>query len=75
MILQKLKTDAEAYLGETLKQAVITVLLTSTMHRGRLQRRRSNCRLDVLRIINEPTAAAHAYGLDKGEYRPEDPRL
>jgi len=68
MILQKLKADAEAYLGETVSQAVITVPAyfsdaqrQATKDAGRI------AGLDVLRIINEPTAAALAYGLDKGD--------
>ncbi len=66
MILQKLKTDAEAYLGEKVTQAVITVPAyfndsqrNATKDAGRI------AGLEVLRIINEPTAAALAYGLDK----------
>jgi len=66
MILQKLKADAEAYLGETVSQAVITVPAyfsdsqrQATKDAGRI------AGLEVLRIINEPTAAALAYGLDK----------
>ncbi|MDQ2805696.1 MAG: molecular chaperone DnaK [Chloroflexota bacterium] len=66
MILQKLKQDAEAYLGETVTQAVITVPAyfndsqrNATKDAGRI------AGLEVLRIINEPTAAALAYGLDK----------
>ncbi len=66
MILQKLKTDAEAYLGETITQAVITVPAyfsdsqrQATKDAGRI------AGLDVQRIINEPTAASLAYGLDK----------
>ena len=66
MILQKLKQDAEAYLGETVTQAVITVPAyftdsqrQATKDAGRI------AGLDVLRIINEPTAASLAYGLDK----------
>jgi molecular chaperone DnaK len=66
MILQKLKADAEAYLGETVDQAVITVPAyfndsqrTATKNAGEI------AGLKVLRIINEPTAAALAYGLDK----------
>lgn len=66
MILQKLKTDAEAYLGETIKEAVITVPAyfndsqrQATKDAGRI------AGLDVKRIINEPTAASLAYGLDK----------
>ena len=66
MILQKLKSDAEAYLGETVTQAVITVPAyfsdsqrQATKDAGRI------AGLEVLRIINEPTAASLAYGLDK----------
>ncbi len=66
MVLQKLKADAEAYLGETVTQAVITVPAyfsdsqrQATKDAGRI------AGLEVLRIINEPTAAALAYGLDK----------
>jgi len=66
MILQKLKQDAEAYLGETVTQAVITVPAyftdsqrQATKDAGRI------AGLEVLRIINEPTAAALAYGMDK----------
>ncbi len=68
MILTKLKTDAESYLGETVSQAVITVPAyfndsqrQATKDAGRI------AGLEVLRIINEPTAAALAYGLDKGQ--------
>ena len=56
MILQKLKSDAEAYLGETISEAVITV---PAYFAGKI------AGLDVKRIINEPTAAALAYGIDK----------
>jgi molecular chaperone DnaK len=66
MILQKLKADAESFLGEEVKQAVITVPAyfsdaqrQATKDAGRI------AGLEVLRIINEPTAAALAYGLDK----------
>lgn len=66
MVLQKLKSDAEAYLGETVTQAVITVPAyftdsqrQATKDAGRI------AGLEVLRIINEPTAAALAYGMDK----------
>ncbi len=66
-ILQKLKRDAEAYLGDTVTQAVITVPAyfddaqrTATKEAGQI------AGLEVLRIVNEPTAAALAYGLDKG---------
>ncbi|HEY5556663.1 molecular chaperone DnaK [Acetobacterium sp.] len=68
MILQKLKADAESYLGETVTKAVITVPAyfsdaqrQATKDAGRI------AGLEVLRIINEPTAAALAYGLDKGQ--------
>lgn len=67
MILTKLKQDAEAYIGEKVTQAVITVPAyftdaqrQATKDAGRISG------LEVLRIINEPTAAALAYGLDKG---------
>lgn len=66
MVLAKLKADAEAYLGTTIKDAVITVPAyfgdaerQATKDAGRI------AGLNVLRIINEPTAAALAYGLDK----------
>nr|AIF26197.1 putative chaperone protein DnaK [uncultured bacterium Ad_144_C12_contig1] len=66
MVLQKLKADAEAYLGETVTQAVITVPAyfsdsqrQATKDAGRI------AGMEVLRIINEPTAASLAYGLDK----------
>ncbi|MEI8391158.1 MAG: molecular chaperone DnaK [Actinomycetes bacterium] len=66
--LMKLKRDAEAYLGESVTQAVITVPAyfddaqrTATKEAGQI------AGLEVLRIINEPTAAALAYGLDKGD--------
>ncbi len=68
MILQKLRADAEAYLGEKVSQAVITVPAyfndaqrQATKDAGRI------AGLEVLRIINEPTASALAYGIDKGE--------
>ena len=68
MILQKLRRDAEAFLGETVSQAVITVPAyfsdaqrQATKDAGRI------AGLEVLRIINEPTAAAFAYGLDHGQ--------
>ena len=67
-ILQKLKADAEAYLGHEVKQAVITcpayftdAQRKATKDAGRI------AGMDVLRIINEPTAAALAYGADKGD--------
>jgi len=68
MVLQKMKLDAEAYLGEPVNQAVITVPAyfndnqrQATKDAGKI------AGLDVLRIINEPTAAALAYGLDKDD--------
>ncbi len=68
MILQKLKRDAEAYLGESIKQAVITVPAyfsdsqrQATKDAGRI------AGMEVLRIINEPTSASLAYGIDKEE--------
>ncbi len=66
MILQKLKADAEAYLGETISQAVITVpAYFNDSQRQATKDAGKIAGLDVLRIINEPTAAALAYGLDK----------
>ncbi len=66
MVLQKLKSDAEAYLGETVKQAVITVpAYFSDSQRQATKDAGKIAGLDVLRIINEPTAASLAYGLDK----------
>lgn len=66
MILQKLKTDAEAYLGETVSQAVITVpAYFSDAQRQATKDAGKIAGLEVLRIINEPTAAALAYGMDK----------
>ncbi len=68
MILQKLKTDAENYLGEKVTQAVITVpAYFSDSQRQATKDAGKVAGLEVLRIINEPTAAALAYGLDKGE--------
>lgn len=68
MILQKLKADAEAYLGETITQAVITVPAYFTDSQRQATKDAGKIAgLEVLRIINEPTAAALAYGLDKGE--------
>ncbi|MGI5891594.1 MAG: molecular chaperone DnaK [Bacillota bacterium] len=67
-ILQKLKADAEAYLGETVTQAVITVpAYFSDSQRQATKDAGKIAGLEVLRIINEPTAAALAYGLDKVE--------
>ena len=66
MVLAKLKTDAEAYLGETVTQAVITVpAYFSDSQRQATKDAGKIAGLEVLRIINEPTAAALAYGLDK----------
>ena len=66
MILQKLKSDAESYLGTTVTQAVITVpAYFSDAQRQATKDAGKIAGLDVLRIINEPTAAALAYGLDK----------
>ncbi len=66
MILAKLKADAEAYLGEPVKQAVITVpAYFSDSQRQATKDAGKIAGLEVLRIINEPTAAALAYGLDK----------
>ena len=76
MILGKLKADAEAFLGEPVTEAVITVPAyfddsqrQATKDAGKI------AGLEVKRIINEPTAAALAYGLDKGERRRENRRL
>ena len=66
MILQKMKTDAEAYLGEKITQAVITVpAYFNDSQRQATKDAGKIAGLDVLRIVNEPTAAALAYGLDK----------
>lgn len=66
MVLQKLKADAEAYLGETIQQAVITVpAYFNDSQRQATKDAGAIAGLEVLRIINEPTAAALAYGLDK----------
>lgn len=68
MILQKIKADAEAYLGEPVKQAVITVPAYFTdAQRQATKDAGAIAGLEVLRIINEPTAAALAYGVDKDE--------
>ncbi len=68
MVLQKLKADAEAYLGETVSQAVITVpAYFNDSQRQATKDAGQIAGLDVLRIINEPTAAALAYGIDKDE--------
>ena len=66
MILQKLKADAESYLGQTISEAVITVpAYFSDAQRQATKDAGKIAGLDVKRIINEPTAAALAYGLDK----------
>ena len=68
MILQKLKSDAEAYLGQTVTEAVITVPAYFTdSQRQATKDAGTIAGLNVLRIINEPTAAALAYGLEKGK--------
>jgi molecular chaperone DnaK len=68
MILQKLKADAESYLGEKVTQAVITVpAYFSDAQRQATKDAGKIAGLEVMRIINEPTAAALSYGLDKGE--------
>lgn len=68
IILQKLKKDAEDYLGETVTEAVITVpAYFNDAERQATKDAGKIAGLDVKRIINEPTAAALAYGLDKGE--------
>lgn len=67
-VLQKLKRDAEAYLGETVTDAVITVpAYFNDAQRQATKDAGQIAGLNVLRIVNEPTAAALAYGLDKGE--------
>ena len=67
-ILQKLKRDAESYLGETVTDAVITVpAYFNDSQRQATKEAGEIAGLNVLRIINEPTAAALAYGLDKGD--------
>ncbi len=67
-ILQKIKRDAEAYLGETIDKAVITVpAYFDDNQRQATKDAGAIAGLDVVRIINEPTAAALAYGLDKGD--------
>ncbi|HEY5134163.1 MAG TPA: molecular chaperone DnaK [Candidatus Nanopelagicales bacterium] len=67
-VLQKLKRDAEAYLGDTVTDAVITVpAYFNDAQRQATKEAGEIAGLNVLRIINEPTAAALAYGLDKGE--------
>ncbi len=68
MVLTKLKNDAEAYLGQKVTQAVITVPAYFTDSQRQATKDAGKIAgLEVMRIINEPTAAALAYGLDKGE--------
>ena len=68
MVLQKMKTDAESYLGEKVSQAVITVPAYFTDSQRQATKDAGKIAgLEVLRIINEPTAASLAYGLEKGE--------
>jgi len=68
MILQKLKTDAEAYLGDTVQEAVVTVpAYFNDSQRQATKAAGEIAGLKVLRIINEPTAASLAYGMDKRE--------
>lgn len=68
MVLQKLKADAEAYLGDTVTQAVITVpAYFNDSQRQATKDAGKIAGLEVLRIVNEPTASALAYGLDKKE--------
>ena len=68
-VLQKLKRDAEAYLGETITDAVITTpAYFNDAQRQATKEAGEIAGLNVLRIVNEPTAAALAYGLDKGEH-------
>ncbi len=67
-VLQKLKRDAESYLGEEVTDAVVTVPAYFSDHQRQATKEAGTIAgLNVLRIINEPTAAALAYGLDKGE--------
>jgi molecular chaperone DnaK len=69
MVLQKLKADAEAYLGQPVTEAVITVpAYFNDMQRQATKDAGKIAGLEVKRIINEPTAAALAYGLDKGAH-------
>jgi Ethanolamine utilization protein EutJ (predicted chaperonin) len=66
MILAKIKADAEAYLGETITQAVITVpAYFNDAQRNATKDAGKIAGFEVLRIINEPTASSLAYGLDK----------
>ena len=67
-VLQKLKRDAESYLGETVTDAVITVPAYFSDHERQATKEAGEIAgLNVLRVVNEPTAAALAYGLDKGD--------
>jgi molecular chaperone DnaK len=67
-VLMKLKRDAEAYLGDTVTDAVVTVPAYFSDHQRQATKEAGQIAgLNVLRIVNEPTAAALAYGLDKGE--------
>ncbi|MCU1599465.1 MAG: dnaK [Frankiales bacterium] len=68
-VLQKLKRDAESYLGETVTDAVITVPAYFSDHERQATKEAGEIAgLNVLRVVNEPTAAALAYGLDKGDH-------
>src|SRR5881398_1887617 len=68
-ILQKLKRDAESYLGEPVTDAVITVPAYFSDHQRQATKEAGEIAgLNVSRIVNEPTAAALAYGLDKGDH-------
>ncbi|MCW2706224.1 MAG: Chaperone protein dnaK, partial [Frankiales bacterium] len=67
-VLQKLKRDAESYLGEPVTDAVITVPAYFSDHERQATKEAGEIAgLNVLRVVNEPTAAALAYGLDKGD--------
>ncbi len=75
-ILQKLKRDAEQYLGDTVTDAVITVpAYFNDAERQATKEAGEIAGLNVLRIINEPTAAALAYGLDKGKEDEPEPAV
>ena len=75
-VLQKLKRDAESYLGETVADAVITVpAYFNDAQRQATKEAGEIAGFNVLRIINEPTSAALAYGLDKGQKDQTHPRL
>merc|ERR1719148_179086 len=68
MVLQKMKDSAEAFLGQTVTDAVVTVpAYFNDSQRQATKDAGAICGLNVLRIINEPTAAALAYGLDSTE--------